>query len=527
MRFFTLTLTIIAVFLGWQISTADYGSKVNDFEYIRDYVVETNVSENSGLQRQTVVGENTDRESLDLWMTRFKLYSVNADEHINILSLARVRNDPAALDPGFYQYGGAWLYPLGIWYFALSKLGTIEVGSLAGMLAEPDRIDAVYFWGRMLVLFCVACAGLMLATTLRRLANDGAALAGLAIFLFAPATIMYSQLLKPHWFALVFVVIAVDQLVRAAFGRRPEWHHDAITGIAVGLTFGAANTYAPFTVIVWLALVLLWRRGAVPLRSLVAVPAIACGAWAITNPHVILHFDSFRAAAAVAGNWFSPELTLRSVQDFVWNSGFRGFGFAFLGSVLAAAAVLLIRPQHAAHRPLAFAVIAIVAFYAWLTASMADWGINSRYAPYLLVLGIILLASVRWRHTGKVMWAIAILTLVQSLPLMTAYADENDPANSTRLRMAALINDTIPAGESICVGARTAAPFETPPFEFTRYRVNVEPCRYSTRTERHQVERPAPEGLKVVARVTPRFFSPAYRLVFGHINPQITLYEPE
>ena len=48
----------------------------------------------------------------------FKLYSIEADEAVNIIALARIKPGQGQFDPGLYQYGGAYLYPLGAWYFA-------------------------------------------------------------------------------------------------------------------------------------------------------------------------------------------------------------------------------------------------------------------------------------------------------------------------------------------------------------------------------------------------------------------------
>jgi hypothetical protein len=46
-------------------------------------------------------------------MLRFKLYPVESDEPMNIVALARMRPGELRFDPGLYEYGGAYLYPLG------------------------------------------------------------------------------------------------------------------------------------------------------------------------------------------------------------------------------------------------------------------------------------------------------------------------------------------------------------------------------------------------------------------------------
>ena len=58
--------------------------------------------------------------------------------------------------------------------------------------------------GRVFVLAAFAAPALLLALTLRELAPPIVVLAGLAIYLFCPASIMFSQVIKPHWYALIW-----------------------------------------------------------------------------------------------------------------------------------------------------------------------------------------------------------------------------------------------------------------------------------------------------------------------------------
>src|SRR5262249_13814920 len=152
--------------------------------------------------------------ALDLWMLRFKLYSVESDEVTNIIALARMQPAALKLDPGFYEYGGAYLYPLGAWYFALNKIGALQLGSLDTLLADPQRMDGIWIAGRLFVLLAVSLSGWVL---FRALCEAGAPAPAwlLALYLFCPATIAYSEAMKPHWYALLWVNAALLVLMRA------------------------------------------------------------------------------------------------------------------------------------------------------------------------------------------------------------------------------------------------------------------------------------------------------------------------
>jgi hypothetical protein len=114
--------------------------------HIREYRVRSNVFAGSGFDRPQLLGTSTGRaESLDLGMVRFKLYSIEVDEVTNVIALARIRPRALQFDPFYYQYGGAYLYPLGAWYLLLSKFGVITVGPLDQMLRLSGRICLLRF----------------------------------------------------------------------------------------------------------------------------------------------------------------------------------------------------------------------------------------------------------------------------------------------------------------------------------------------------------------------------------------------
>ena len=46
---------IITLFFAWQLTTVDFGTRINDIDYIRSYTVDSDVTSGSGLERRTVV----------------------------------------------------------------------------------------------------------------------------------------------------------------------------------------------------------------------------------------------------------------------------------------------------------------------------------------------------------------------------------------------------------------------------------------------------------------------------------------
>ena len=137
----------------------------------------------------------------------------------------------------------------------------MSLSSLKHMLANPQAIDGVWIAGRAFVLLAVAAAGLLLYLALIEIASPPIALMGFAIFLFCPATIMFSQVLKPHWYALMFTNAVFLIMARAFIRRRLTGAGETGLGVALGLAVGSVPTFALFAVLVWGALLIFFGAG--------------------------------------------------------------------------------------------------------------------------------------------------------------------------------------------------------------------------------------------------------------------------
>jgi hypothetical protein len=507
-----------------QAAALNYGTRINDLPFIRDYRITGNVVANSGLERDHLIGSPVDRkESLDLWMVRFKLYSVEADEVDNIIALARIKPAQGQFDPKFYQYGGAFLYPLGAWYFVLSKLGLVHVAPLDQLLANPQAMDQVWIAGRAFVVTAFAASAFLLFLMLIEVASAPIALAALTIYLFCPASIMFSEVIKPHWYALLWINCALLIVVRAFVRSRLSLSSELLLAAALGLAVGSVVTNALMSVLIWCALIVLTARGKANLIALVRVPAIAGVVFFLTNPYYFLNWQAAQAERATAGNWFSPSLDPAALLMFVTNSLFSGYGIVLTGLMLVAMAWHLLRGPNGT-RLLVLAIALPIVLIAILTTSIATWSVNFRYIPYVLPATLLLVALAKWRHQGIVLGLCAVATLAQAAPLKLAYFDENNDINSTRLSAAAWIDQNIPKSDAVCVGTETLVPYDVPPFRFDRYKINSPDCRWLVQIEREPRAVQLKPQYDIEKRFVPRFSPQLYPLVWEHINPQITIY---
>lgn len=520
------SLVLCALFFGLQASTLDYGTAINNVETVARYRVRTLDGAMQTLERDNIlVNPSGLEETVDKWMMRFKLYSVESDDPFIIMALARIRPQELRFDPGVYFYGGAFLYPLGGWYHALTKVGAIRLGPLPQMLAHPDRMDAVWTLGRLFVLLAVTASALIFYRALLLVAAPGVALSCLAIYLFCPSAIIFSQMLKPHWYALLWANLVILFLLRLFINERWSIAELLTVAVATGLAVGSVTTYGLFAVGLWIGLLLAARRGYLRWRvPLFVVPAVAMVTFVTTNPYVFLNWGNYLAERSKQlGEWFTFSLDPSDLGLFVYNSVLPGLGVAAALLVIGAALFRLVKPSWRYERWVAVAIIVPIALFAAITAEMSGWHINLRFIAFVIPVALLFLAATRMPAKGLVLAAAAVLTAAQSIPLHLAYRDENDTARSTRMQAARWIDANIPAGTGIIVA--TPAPYTTPPFDFTRYPLNRPGAEYIVWVD-PQPGSPNRPGVpaKLVKRFTPRLSSRIFPFVYGFINPQISIY---
>jgi len=525
-----LAIAMSAVFIALQLLTLDYGTRVNDLPYIREYKVAPGVTAGSSLDRETIVAAQGVRaESLDLWMVRFKLYTIDADEVYSVMALARIRPAQLQFDPHYYQYGGAFLYPLGAYYFALSKLGVVSIGSLDTMLSDPQRIDRIWIAGRAFILAITALAGLLLFFALRYVASPPVALAGLAIFYFCPATIMFSQVLKPHWYALLFANTALLLGARAAVKGTLSLRSQIVLGAALGLAVGSAITFGLFAVLVWGGLVYLVATRRAPVAALVLVPAVALVALLLTNPYYLLNWPAMRGERAVVATWFAPSFEPQTVAQFFVTSIMAGFGICTTLVFAYALVRQFARPATLGVRLFGLGVVVPLAIMAVMLAGYSYWHSNFRYLPYALPLMILFLTRADWPYKRVAITLTAVASILQAAPLKLAYFDENSVTHSTRLTSAAWIDAHVPASDPVCIWTGTPAPFSLPPFRFDRYTVvtpegDMSRCRWLIVLDGNQDPKPTGPGWTLAQAFGPRLSPHAFPLVWEHINPRVAVY---
>ncbi|MCP4328640.1 MAG: hypothetical protein GY791_09425 [Alphaproteobacteria bacterium] len=518
----TVAAVLLVVFFfvlhAWMI---DYGTAINDVPSIRDYRFDSSEMARQFTDRDQVAGVTGIGESVAKRMMRFKLYSIHPDEHKTLRALQRIQPAKLQFDPRSYLYGGAYLYPLGGWLFGLLKAGVIEIGSLDSVVNSIDGFDRVYIAGRLFVLLAFSLSAIVFYRTLILVADRWAALSVVGIYLFAPITIGQAMLLKPHWYALLWVCLGLHRLTGALVGGRIELRDEIWIAVFLGLAVSSSAANGYLSILFFAVLVGLATRDLVSWSALVRVPAVAVAVFALTSPFTILSFRRVRAESeAVATLRFDldPDVIWVLVEEFY----LAGIGIAatvvLVGLVIYG---LVLRRGPITWWPAAVILLSLV-----LVGYGNHWlGVGgARFAGFLLPITLLLVVRQPWPGRAPILLAAFALTVAQALPLELAHIDENDPVRGTRLRIAQWVGENIAEDTTICIREAQPAPFNAPPLDWPRWTIVAEGCQYwIVIAPSHRGVRPIP-GFDPVEIAAPRLWQDGLRVVHGWVNPHITVY---
>ena len=510
---------LMLVFLIIQLNTVSYGTSINNQIGARSLAL------NDSAEDQFIPSDmRLEFETSARWHQRFMLYSIEADEMLSIIALSRIHPPTLQFDPHYYQYGGAWLYPLGGWFAFLKAVDLISVAELSVMLEDSDRMDSIYIWGRVFVLLSFIGSAILLYATLLRLTNPGVAAMILGIYLFCPASLIMSQTMKPHWYGLLWVNSALYVLVRSFQEDSLRNFRQIALAAFLALAVGSALTFSLFAVFVWLALASYTFYKKSGYHRLFLIPGISIAFYVLLNPYIFLNMSDAIQEFDAASSWFQPAIGVAPVTGFIINSGLPGFGiFAFI-IVCILSAWQIYKPINPIFRLAGFYILVSIFIAGTMQANLSDWHVNFRYIPYFITGAAMLLTALPVKICKHVVVVTFALTIGQGVPTMLAYTDENDPAHSTRLLAAGWVARHVPPGTAVCLNTSTPAPFNTPPFSLNDYRINDPECSLRVHVERIPDKQGSPEGWALVSRFSPRLSDPSFPLVIGHINPQISFY---
>ncbi|RJP30330.1 MAG: hypothetical protein C4547_16850 [Phycisphaerales bacterium] len=204
---------------------------------------------------------------------RYRLYTHQPDEMIVMRALGSMRPGEGDFDPKLYQYGGAFLYPIGALLKAGDVAGLLDVRSdVPFYLDHPDEFGRFYLVSRgYAAAWGLIGVGIVFAIASRLGGHAAGVLASLG-FALLPVVICMSHEGKPHLPGAVLMLAAVWFAMRwAETGARRDWW---LLCVACGAALGMVLSSLPIFVLIPLAAWMRRTAGVAPSVSARAESAV-------------------------------------------------------------------------------------------------------------------------------------------------------------------------------------------------------------------------------------------------------------
>ena len=244
---------------------------------------------------EPVVLNDTDQKRAEI-IRRYRLFTYQPDEMITMMALSAMKPGEGKLDPKLYQYGGLWIYPIGLKLEAASLLKLVTLApAQAYYLDHPEAFGRLYIIAR---LYTVGWALIGVWAVFRIAHRAGAGLLGAAgaalLFIFLPVVENMSHEAKPHLPGAVLILLAAMAAGRFinTGGRRWWIVTGALCGASTGMVLSGLVSILILPAMLFMRPISWSRRMGVFL----AASAIAAGVYFATNPYVLVHLLGYERA---------------------------------------------------------------------------------------------------------------------------------------------------------------------------------------------------------------------------------------
>jgi hypothetical protein len=202
-----------------------------------------------GKRDQPIELNATDAQRSEI-VRRFRLYSAQPDEMITFRALSRMKPSNLDLDPRLYQYGGLWIYPIGLLLKVGSALHLITLRTdLAFYLDHPDAFARFYLVARAYS----AAWGLLGVVVIYAIGRDwrgkvSTGITAAAVFASMPVVIDLAHEAKPHLAGAVLVLLTIWCVMKFHRDGKSRWW--ILAGVCAGASMGMVLTaYVSFLVL--------------------------------------------------------------------------------------------------------------------------------------------------------------------------------------------------------------------------------------------------------------------------------------
>jgi len=428
---------------------------------------------------------------------RYRLYSHHPDEMVTFMALAAMSPARGDFDPRIYQYGGLWIYPVGLLLRLAGAAGAITLTSdPAWYLDHPEAFGRFYVVARAWVaVWALAAAWAIRAIALVLCGNDRSAAtrAGLCAVLM-PAMITAAHEAKPHLPGTALLLLSLWAGLRYLVSADTRWRLACATlaGAAVATVLSAWPAAALACALPFLVRQPLHRRIRDALIAAVTIAAV----YGLTNPYVVGHLlgdrrvlfsnlgntrGMFSAGPGLASAGNAARLLLEAASP--------------LPAILAAAAAAAwpwLRRRRATGVRTETRLLTACALPAGLVLIQFVWfagGQHGEYARFALPAVALMAVGASWLLCGliasprlriAILNLLLVVTAIGGLACLRGFVIDASDSNS-RSGMAETLAGLHQAGARTLAVLAEPAPYAVPPVDLFAWEVLLLPRGWTLR----------------------------------------------
>ncbi len=419
-------------------------------------------------------------------LVRYRLYTHQPDELITLRALAGMRPMMLWLDPKLYQYGGLFIYPVGLLIGLASACGLLGArADLAYFFEHPADFGSLYVvlraysatFGLIGVVACYLIG--------RRLGRASVGLLAGVLFVLMPVVITLSHEGKPHLPGAVLMLLAGLAAMRYVESGRPgRWWTTAVScGLASAMVLSAWPVMATMIAAIWQRPCDSPRQTA---RRLIIGLAVAATVFLVVNPYLLINLVKDREVLRSNLGGSVDMYQMGRLGEGAWTVGallVEGMG-PVLAAAGAAALVLLLARRAQPMLPLVLPMVLVLAQFVCIGA-----GKPGEYGRFLLFPAAVLVIAAAWGIASAYRWRRVLGVGLAGIVLATTAWDgyrylagfvRDAGTTGSRNAAAAWLSTRLADDPYATVGLlREPAPYCVPPVDFDRRRVVLLPQRPS------------------------------------------------
>ena len=437
-------------------------------------------------RRRAVIINDTDEKRAKI-LLRYRLYSNQPDEMITFRALAGMRpgtGPRGGLDPQMYQYGGLWIYPVGV----LLKLSPVTIRrDISFYLDHPEAFGRFYVVARLYSAFWGWVGVGIVFLIVRRICGGwGFPMAAAGLFSLLPVVVDLSHEAKPHLAgAVLTLAAALAGSIYVETGRPgAAWLAGALCGAATGMVLSA---YACFLI---LAAIVLLRRPA--LATAIKATALGVAVYFLTNPYVAINLicnrEVLRSNLGNSAAMYQAGASGSALGGAMMLIGCGAGVVVAIGGVIGAGLLgfRAVKMRRSTQFPevrrrsmgVLLAVPAIWIFIQFVAFANGKPGEYGRFGLYVdIVLAIEAVVAIQTFARQAALRALLLIVVLESSALSVAqylagFASDAS-ASSTRLITAARLAELNHDGEQRLVVADEPAPYCLPPVDLFTWQIEL------------------------------------------------------